>query len=242
MGSTVLNLVQTFADKLGLPTPNAFIGATDKSTKQYRALFRETMADLSEYRWQQQKYPASFLSVAGSLQGDLSSLRLFGSGYGGIIKDSMWNATRHMMIFGPVSEQSWSALQSLPASGPEFQSYIFQNKLYITPDQVDGETIRAVIWSRYLVQASGGVGYKEFITNDGDTLLIPDNTVLRLFEAKWRKQKGEPGWEDTYNDAMGLIAKNIVNDGPTILSMESSPRVGARPGIIIPPGSWPVSP
>jgi hypothetical protein len=62
MSSTVLALVQEFTDGMGLPTPSALIGATDKGTAQYRALLKQTVRDLSEYRWQQQKIRGTWLA------------------------------------------------------------------------------------------------------------------------------------------------------------------------------------
>lgn len=237
MTSSVLNLVQTFCDKQGLPRLSAVVTATDKSARQFQAIMREVIADLGEYRWQQQRVRGSFTSVAAGLQGPLTTL--FGAGYAGMVRDSMWNDTRHMRIFGPISDQMWNALQTLPNAGPEFQCWISRDNLYLTPTAVAGETISAVFITKFNVLAGGtGSTYQEFVTDDTDTLLFPDNVVLKLFGSKWRKQKGESGWEDDYNDAIGLIAKNLVRDGGESFQLDCIPNSGARPGIIIPPGNW----
>lgn len=235
--TSALQLVQFFCDKQGLPRPAALITATDKSSRQYQSILRETIADLGEYRWQQQRIRQSFVTVAANLQGTLQAL--FGAGYAGLERDSMWNNTRHMRIFGPVSEQTWNALQTLPNAGPEFLCWISRDSLYLSPAAVVGENISAIIITKYNVLAGGsGSTYQEYVTSDADSLVFPDNVVLRLFEAKWKSQKGETGWQDVYNDAIGLIAKNIIRDSGTKLSMDTVPNAGPRPGIIIPPGNW----
>ena len=234
--TTVLALVQSFTDKLGLPTPSAMIGSQDKSVKQMKALLQETVRDLGEYRWENQRVRTTFLSVGGTDQGALTSL--FGSGYFGLVPDSLWNNTRHMRIFGPLSDQVWNALQTLLNAGPEFQSWISQGHLFISPAATAGETLSAVYVTKYTVLAVDGVTYKELVTADDDSLVFPDNVVLRGFEYKWRKQKGESGWQDDYNDFIGLVAKNMVKDGATRLNLSLDQGYGMRPGIVIPPGSW----
>lgn len=236
MPTSVLLLIQDFSDKMGLPRPTALIGATDKSTRQYQSLLRETILDLSEYRWQQQSIRASFTSVATASQGALTTL--FGAGYMSLIQDSVWNDTRHMRIYGPISEQVWNALQTLPNAGPEFQCWVSRNNFYISPTPVAGETISAIYTTKFNVLAVDGVTYKERVTVDSDTLVFPDNVVNKTFEYKWRKQKGEAGWENDYNDAIALIAKNIGNAGSTTLTLSQNQAYGPRPGIIIPPGNW----
>lgn len=236
MNTAVLTLVQDFCDKMGLPSPSALVGSNEKSVKQYRSLLREVVLDLSEYRWQQQRVRTSFTSSAGQDQGALTTL--FGAGYMGLVQDSMWNDTRHMRVFGPLSEQVWNALQTLPNAGPEFQSWISRDRLYFSPALAAGETISAVFITSYNVLAADGVTYKPRMTLDTDTLVFPDNVVNRCLEYKWRKQKGEAGWQDDYNDYIGLLAKNIVRDGATKLSLDCGYDVGIRPGIVIPPGSW----
>jgi hypothetical protein len=235
MSTTILALVQMFTDKGGLPRPAALVSATDKSARQYLSLLRETIADLGEYRWQQQRVRGTFTTVALALQGALPTL--FGAGYAGLVKNSLWNDTRHMQIFGPVTDQTWNTLQALPTAGPEFQYWLSRDSLYISPTLEAGETVSAVYVTKYNVLDTDGVTYKELVDADTDTVLFPDNVVLRLFESKWKKQKGESGWQDDYNDAISLIAKNLVRDSSPTLSLDGRTAM-PQPGVIIPPGSW----
>lgn len=236
--STILSLVQSFCEEMGLPLPAAVIGATDKSTRQLKALMFQVVRDLSEYRWQQQTKRSTFTTLAGQDQGTLESL--FGGDYWSLVKDSGWNVTRRLRVYGPLSPQIWNALQTLPNAGPEYQSWIQQNHLFFSPAAVVGETVSFIVVTRYTVLASDGTTYKQFITADNDTTVFPDNVVLRSLSWRWRKQKGESGWEDDYNETMGLISNNITKDGKERLSLSDQPNIGPFPGIIIPPGSWPV--
>lgn len=234
MATNVLQLVSDFTDKQGLPTPTALIGVTEKSVVQYRAILLDVVADLSERSWQQQILRKTWLSAAGQNQGTLESI--FGAGYISLIPDTMWNDDRVMQIRGPVPPSVWQRLQNLPYGGPEYLYWISGNVLYVSPDLENVENLSAMYRTKYGVLSAGGTA-KERVTVDTDTLLFPDQVVRKGFEAKWRKIKGEPGWEDDYNEYMGLIARNIVKDGAPTLSLDS-PVLYPKPGILIPSGNW----
>jgi hypothetical protein len=234
MPSTVLSLVQDFCDKYSLPYPNALVGSTDKTIRQYRGIMMEVIRDLSEYRWEEQKVRKTWTSIAGSDQGTLMSI--FGPDYISLIAESVWNNTRKMKIYGPLSEQVWQALKVLPNAGPEYQCWISQGHLYVSPDLVAGNELAGIYTTSYVVLGANNVA-KARVTVDNDVLLFPDVVVLRAFEWKWQKVKGLPDWQDSYNDYMTLLARNVVKDSAGRLSLDR-PHRSPRPGIVIPAGSW----
>lgn len=233
--TTVLTLVQDFTEKMGLPRPAALVGSQEKGVRQMSALLRELISDLGEYRWADQTRRITWTALAAQDQGLLTTI--FGAGFDGLIQDSMWNQTRRMRIYGPVPNTVWQALQTLPNAGPEFQSWIAENHLYVTPTLAASDTLSALYLTKYTVVAVDGITTKERVTADDDSLLFPDNVVTRGLEWKWRKQKGEAGWEDDYNAYIGLIARAMTKDGAPTLSMSRNNK-GARPGVVIPAGSW----
>lgn len=236
MPTTILTIVQDFTEKLGLPRPSALVGVQEKSVRQMRALLQEAVSDLGEYAWESQKLRKTWVSVAGQDQGTLVSI--FGEGYDSLVPETMWNDTRHMRVFGPVTDSVWQAFQTLPNAGPEFQSWISGGKLYISPAPVVGEDFSAIYHTRHGVLDLDGTTTKERITADSDSLLFPTNVVLRALEWKWRKQKGEAGWEDDYNAYIALVARALVKNGMPTLSLDGARTLTAKPGITIPAGSW----
>jgi len=233
--TTVLTLVQDLTEKMGLPRPGALVGSQEKSVRQLRALLQDLISDLSKYGWSEQTLRFTWTAAAGQDQGLLTTI--FGQGFDGLIQDSMWNETRHMRIYGPVANTVWQALQTLPNAGPEFQCWFSGGRLYVSPELAITDTLSAVYTTKYTVVAVDGVTVKERITADDDSLLFPDSVVSKGLEYKWRKQKGEAGWEDDYNAFIGAVAGELVKNGAPTLSM-SSRNSGARPGIVIPAGSW----
>ena len=232
--TTILSLVQSFCEVQNLPVPSALVGSQEKSVRQLKALAQEVIQELGEFRWQQQRLRTTWTATAGNDQGALTTI--FGAGYSGIEPGTLWNQTRRMRIYGPLTDQIWQALQVLPNAGPEFQSWISNNHLYVSPALVATDTLSGVYITKYVVLDESGTA-KERITADTDTLLFPDFVFSRGLKYIWKRQKGEAGWEDDFNSFMGLIAKNMVRDGAPTLAMASNNR-GPRPGIVIPAGSW----
>lgn len=233
--TTILTLVQDFCEKTGLPRPAALVGVTEKSVSQFRALLLECVEDLGKYRWPTQSIRKTWTSVSGQDQGALTTI--FGDGYSGIVPQTLWNNTRVMQIFGPVSDQVWQNFQALPNAGPEFQCWVSEGHLYISPAQVAGETLSAIYRTTYGILDEDGVTEKARFTADTDTLLFPDPVVKRCFEYKWRKQKGESGWEDDYNAFIDLVARSIVKDGAPTMRLDNT-GMTLRPGIFVPSGNW----
>lgn len=235
MPTTILTLVQDFTDRMGLPTPTAIVGSQEKGVKQFKALLQKTVADLSEYRWSQQRLRTTWTSVAGQDQGEI--LTIFGPSWAGFEDATMWNESRRMRIYGPLPDAIWQALQILPNAGPEFQFWVSGGHLYVSPAQVAGETLSVIYISQYLILDMDGVTTKPLIAADSDSILFPDNVVSPWFESLWRRQKGEANWVTFKNEAMSLLAKNIVREGAATLSLDTPNRLPI-PGIIIPAGSW----
>mgnify|MGYP000340656027 CR=1 FL=1 len=233
--TTILSLVQSFTDKLGIPTPSAVVGVTEKSVRQIRALLQECVRDLTEYQWPQQTLRVTWTSLATADQGALTTI--FGSGFKTLVADTLWNETRHMRIYGPVTPAVWQALQTLPNAGPEYQYWVSNGHLFVSPTLAAGETLAGMYVTSEGILDIDGTTTKAAFTADDDSLLFPDNVVLRCLEYKWKKQKGEAGWEDDYNSYIGLLAKSLTSQTAPTLKLDST-QPSMRPGIIIPAGSW----
>lgn len=233
--TTILTLVQDFCEKTGLPRPSALVGVTEKSVAQFRAILQESVEELQKYNWRTQVLRKTWTALSGQDQGPLTTI--FGADYISLVPDTIWNNTRVMQVFGPVTDQVWQSFQALPNAGPEYQSWVSGGHLYISPAQTAGDSMSAVYRTRAAIVAVDGITTKARFTADDDSLLFPDLVVKRCFEYKWRKQKGEAGWEDDYNAFISLVAQEIVADGAPRLRLDGS-GLSARPGIFVPSGNW----
>ncbi len=236
MSKTALQLVQDFTDFNGLGQPGGLVGSTDATVKQYLAMLNRILTQIKEYSFEEQKIRKTWVGVATQDQGTLTAL--FGSALRWIVRETGWNDTRRMRIFGPVSDATWQALQVLPNAGPEFQMWLGGSHLYISPAPKAGETLSMIVYTRNLVLAGDAVTTKEFVTADSDTFLLPDIVIQQGLQYVWSKQKGVQDWEDEYNTFISTVAKNNVKDGDVVLRMDLRDTPSIRPGIVIPAGSW----
>lgn len=236
MPISVLELVRQFCDKQGLPTPSALVGSQEKSVRQLRALVLDVLRELGQWQWQTQQVRKTWTSVAGQDQGAL--LEIFGQDFLALTPDSMWNNTRRMRVYGPLPPQIWQALQVLPNAGPEFQCWVAGGRLYVSPAMVAGESLSAIYATSLALSSDDPEPVARAVPeDDADRILYPEDVAFRCLEYKWRKAKGEAGWEDDYNAFISLVAKRLESTGMPVLTLSRTTK-GPQPGIVIPAGSW----
>lgn len=223
--TTVLQLVQNFTERTGLNTPTALIGSQDKSVKQLRALMREVVQDLSEYRWPDQTIRAEWAAVAGQDQGLIKTIL---PGVVSITKNTLWFQNRKMQIFGPVPESVWQSFKiNQPTSGPDFFYWIARGHLWLSTPAVLNETLSVIHTTSLNVLDVDGVTFKTEISADNDSLVFPDVVINKCLKYKWREQKGERGWQNDYIDYLDSVTKNISRNTNSRLSLSggmSDPR------------------
>lgn len=237
----VLQLVQEFCGKKTLPVPTAVIGNTDVGVVQIRYLLDETLREMGKYKWNEQKIQTTFLTVASENQGTFSAILgpgFIGPDFDSLIFATMWDQTLRRPIFGPVSDEMWSNLQSFPASGPIYQFKVFGDSLHIFPAPPAGDTVYLIYQSKYPVADAATGTPKAAITVDTDLFLLPDDVVSRSLDYRWKRQKGEP-WEVDFNEYTDLLAKALNRTGQPNIHLDSA-RFKLTPGIWVPAGDWPV--
>ena len=229
---TALGIVQEFAGLRGLPVPSALVGATDKSTAQYRAILNEVVRKLQGYKWESQKIRSTWMAVATSDQGALATLF---PGFESLVYNTGWATTRKIPLIGPLTDTEWATQNALSLVGPPYKFWISQGHIYITPVPTAGETYSVIYQSNYGYFSGGGAVAD--LTTDDDTLLFPDDVVLKGFEARWKKVKGEP-YVDDEGEFLDLIGKRKAPTSPALqLDVTLS---NMTPRIYIPVGDWPV--
>ena len=238
MTFTVKSLVQEFCQLRGLPVPSAVVGTLDKSTVQHLAVLKSVLRELLQYNWNQNKAQITFTSNAISYQGQIDALAGGADGFSSLLPDTVWNTTQRIRYDGPVTDETWAAISALQIAGPPYIYYVGGGGLSLSPAPAAGDTIVMYFNTNYSIM-SGGTTPSTTITSDDDTILFPDDVLLKGFEAIWKKQKGEP-YTDDWNDFQGLIAKGKVAFGMPTLQMDQPLPRGAQPQIFVPPGNWPL--
>ena len=237
--STLLGIIQTFAKRTGIPVPTQVIGSSDTQIVQLEGLLEEILEDLcTRWTWQALIYEAHFTSVAAEVQGTLSVIAP--NGYLRILKDTIYNRTMRLPIYGPMTEANWQVAKSMFNAGPLYRYRLRGNQLLTYPQMPVGHECYFEYASSRAVLDYGGAVFKQFPTDDGDTFLFQDHILLAGLRWKWKCEKGLDYSEELRRFEEMVADANAQDNRKPDLSMTSGSG-NAVPGIMVPLGIWPVS-
>ena len=238
MPASFLTLAKDFCRETGLPVPNALAGSADAGAQQISALLQRVGEDVwKQTNWQKCSRRVSWTSVAGADQGDINALCPENMAY--IIPRTFWDYTRRVPIHGPVTPQQWQSQLSLTPLGPLHTFRIANNRLEVAPSMSAGRNL-VLIYKTYNWLLSGGVARSAMLL-DTDTSYFSDDTMkagLRMFWLRTKQMPHRLELEE-YEDAKAAEASNATV--AAVLSMDSQGGNFA-PGIVIPIGSWTITP
>lgn len=233
----LLELMQRFCLRKGIPSPTVVIGSTNKQIQQALAILEEEVNDLaSRHTWQGLTHRAVHTTIASEDQGALETLD---PGFRYVRNETVWDNTDQLPVLGPVSGPEWQAMKAWAVNGPRYRFRILGNHLLVNPVPAAGHTWSWEWSSKRAILDTNGSTLKEFFTNDADTFILPDTLHLLGLRWRWKKEKGLDYAEDfsTYEfqvkDAMGR------DGGAERLFMDGEGR-RAQPGIFVPQGNWTV--
>lgn len=231
----VLELVQRFCRRTGLPRPTTVVGSTDAQILQALALLEEEVNDLaSRHDWQGLEHQGTHTTVNAEDQGHINTLA---PGFRYIKNNTMWDTTVRLPVIGPLNGQQWQALKAILANGPRYQFRFLGDHLLVNPIPAAGHIWKFEWASKQAILDPDGVTVKEFFTNDLDTFILPDTLHLLGLRWRWKREKGLDYAEDfqqyefQVKDAMGR------DGGAPRLSMDGGRRE-MKPGIFVPNGTW----
>lgn len=238
MASTLLQFVQQFCLRTGLPSPASAIASPDDKIRQIVGLLNEVIEELVDrWTWQALTREATFTTVAGEDQGLIATFAP--DGFHSIINETIWNRTTRLPVFGPLNSVEWQAQIANPATGPWNQYRIRTGHLIFNPVGTAGQSCFFEYRSNFGIVGAGSILSDRFLA-DADTTLFDDKLILAGLRWKWKSEKGLEYGEDMAR--FESMAKNGASrDGTArVLTMNAGDCVGPKPGIWVPPGNWPM--
>lgn len=235
---TLLELVQTFCTRTGVPAPTFVVASQDAQILQIKSLIDEVCEDLcTRWTWTDLTKETTFLTVAAEEQGLTSAIAP--DGFIRVLDDTIYDRTLRLPVYGPMSARKWQALKALPTSGP-FYKYRFRGgKLLFNPAPAVGHLCAFEYASSFIILSSDGSTYRTYAAADDDTFVLDHKLILAGLRWKWKMEKGLPyaeefsRYEELTNTANG-------QDGTKPTLNLGSPNTSAFPGIFISPGNWPL--
>lgn len=194
---TLLTMINSVQDQLGLPRSATVVGSTDQTTRTLLALANVEGQDLEQRaNWQRLNLEATLTTVATESQGALDTIM---PGFKFMLNDIIWNRTLDIPVFGPLSPQAWQQMKALVATGPYNYYRIWQNALYMYPAPTAGQTVAMEYASKNWCESSGGTAQSAWAA-DTDVGRL-DERIMAL-GIRWRFQESKgfaySGSQDLY--------------------------------------------
>lgn len=238
--TTLLDIIRRFMERTGLPKPAFSIGNTDTQVAQILGLLEEATEEIvmrNARGWQILNRQAIFQTKAQEVQGSLSELA---PGFRAVINDTLFNRTTRLPIYGPLLPMERQATKALQTAGPYYRYWIANDELHFYPIPPAGQTIAfeytsTAAWS----DGKTPVTYSEYPDSDTAICLFPKPVMIAQLRWRWKKEKGLEYAED-FAMAERLLNAAIAADGTRRVVDLGGTELVARPGIMIPTGSWPL--
>lgn len=232
---TLLQLIQEFCRRTGVPIPISVAGSGDDQVLQMMGLLNEVLGILEEqkaYTFLQTE--AVFSSIEGEDQGLLETLA---PGFVSFSDSLLFNRTSNEVILGPIPSSNWQSQAAGMTALSATQFRVRNQRLFLSPSPEVGSQIAFEYKSRFAVYLDPTL--KPYFTTDNDTCRYPDELMILGLRYIWRREKGLR-YAENFRDFEYKMANFCGTDGgnrPIIL--DSAPS--ALPGISIPDRSWNIS-
>jgi len=237
---TLLEVIQYMSVRTGLRTPSAATTSADPGVLQLIALLNELMTEItSRWLFEELIQEATWTATAVEDQGDIDALAP--RGFGGILPHTFYNRTTGLEVLGPISKEAWQADKALSSVGTTLAYRIRNNHLLFNPVPTAGHALAFEYRSLTPIYNATDAVYKEFFTKDADEFLLNPNLLLLGLRYKWKAEKGFSYAEDLSrfeifaNDLAGRSGSKPVLDAGSCTRTKD-----AKPGLVIPPGNWPL--
>lgn len=232
MRQNLLQLVQAFARRTGVPVPGAVVGVNQAEVRQMVALLEEVGEELvSRFNWESLKRKATWTSVAASSQGSVYALA--GESLERILPGTFYNENEREPFVGPIPLHEWQAYSSGLTPAPDNIFTVVGDEILLWPAPPAGETMSFYWQSAHWILDADGTTTKASFTSDEDSPLF-DATLMRLgLRWKWKMEKGLPYAEDMRAFEAAAMDKSSRGMLKPTLSMAGG-AVGPRPAVLVP--------
>lgn len=233
---TLLQLVQSFCTRTGLPSPSFVVASTDAQIIQIRALLEEVCEDIcSRWVWTALTEEATFTTLAQEDQGALSSLAP--KGFVRILNETIFDRTLRLPIYGPMGASKWQALKALPTTGPFYKYRIRGGKVIFNPLPPAGHLCAFEYTSNQIALSSDGLTQRTYPTADDDTFVLDSKYLMAGLRWKWKAEKGLP-YAEEFTRYENMVNDENGRDGTKPVINMGSDSQTAFPGIFVSPGNW----
>lgn len=237
---SLLTIVQTACQRIGIASPTVVVGSSDLSVIQLFALVNKEGKQLStgasvglSYDWQALQTEASFTSVATESQGAIATIA---PGYKAMITGTIWDRTRRLPAYGSMSPQDWQNYQAWGISSPFPKYRIRGGLLRLLPVPAAGDAYYFEYQTKYWCTDSTGVTLKPAFTADTDIASLDEDLITDGLVWRWKHAKGLDYAEDFTSYQRDANTAILRDTERPMLDLGCNDR--SLTGVVVPIGSW----
>lgn len=206
---SLLSIIQSAADRLGLTRPSSVISSPDENAKILLGMAQEEGKALADrHTWQALQTEYTFSTANGT------AFYALPTGFDALIKDTVFNRTSRRRMVGDLSPSQWQETQAslVTMVNPAFR--IRNNLFYISPTPTAVETVAYEYVTKNWCQSSGGTGQSEWAADTDTGLLDEELTKLGVI---WRfKAKKGFDYAEDMNSYEIRVNNAILKDGARV--------------------------
>ena len=206
---SLLSIVQSASDRLGLIRPTTVITASDENARVMLGMAQEEGKALYDrHTWQVLQTEYTFPTVASTASYVLPT------DFDQLLKDTVFNRTRRRRMVGDLSPEQWQETQAslVTMVNPAFR--IRGSLFYISPTPNSAETVAYEYMSKNWCQSNAAVGQSAWAA-DTDTGILNEELMTLGIVWRFKSKKGLDYAEDMANYEIAL-AKAIFKDGARV--------------------------
>lgn len=232
---TMLTAIQYVCRRTNIPVPSTVYGSTDPQILQLMALLEEEGNDLAKRGdWQAITFEATHTTTAAENQGAITTIA--SNGFRKIKNNTIWDRTLRLPVF-VLSGTEWQARKAVSVTGPRYQARIRGGNLIVNPTPTAGHIWAFEYVSKNWILDNDGTTYKQYFTEDTDTMLLPEDILIMGLRWRWKKEKGFDYAED-FRTYEVVVKEALGGDGMSKNLNMSNYCDGYSPGVIVPSGDW----
>jgi len=186
---TMLSIVQTIAEEVGVSAPTSVAGSQDRTARQLLRIVNRAGQRLARKSWPVLQREYEFDTVAGTASYDLPV------DFTELLADTVWDRNNYWQVRGGMTPQEWqvrkSAIVAVATSRKSFRIKALDGvkKFFLDPTPTDVCTLVFEYTSTAWVQADGGARKASF-TSDTDVAILPEELLELSGIWRFRYAKG----------------------------------------------------
>ena len=223
---TLLALIQSAADELGLPRPSVAVSSVDPTARQLLALAnREGRMLAQRHEWQALTREGRFATVAAESQGAIAGMA---PDFAKFLNGGLYDRSHGRRIDGPLSAQAWQRERHAPSAAASDRFRIRGGAVLLTPPPEAGREICFEYVSRSWCRSADGAGQDAWRADSDSGILDEDLIALGV---KWRFLRAKSlGYSEEFRDYETRLYDARASDGAKPILDLAGPDLRAARG------------